>query len=127
VGPAAGSRGAALRPGGPAPEWRGAAAAWVGLAALAGLGFGLFFWGLALSSPANPAWTIVSARVGGVATLLVAAAILRPPMPPDRSMLPALAAIGFCDVAANSLFAVATNHGLLSLVSVAGAMYSAVT
>ena len=127
IGAVAAFAGAVLVAREPDPEWRAATAASVGLAALAGLGFGLFFWGLDLSSPANPAWTIVSARVGGVATLLVAAAILRPPMPPDRSMLPALAAIGFCDVAANSLFAVATNHGLLSLVSVAGAMYSAVT
>jgi drug/metabolite transporter (DMT)-like permease len=30
-------------------------------------------------------------------------------------------------VLANSLFAVATNHGLLSLVAVAGSLYSAVT
>ena len=44
-----------------------------------------------------------------------------------REMAPALVAIGVCDVTANSLFAVATNHGLLSLVAVAGSMYSAVT
>jgi drug/metabolite transporter (DMT)-like permease len=109
------------------PDGRHGTTASVGLAALAGLGFGLFFWGLDLSSPPNPAWTIVAARVGSVMTLLVAWAIVRPPMPSDRSMLPALVLIGFCDVAANSLFALATNHGLLSLVSVAGAMYSAVT
>jgi drug/metabolite transporter (DMT)-like permease len=42
-------------------------------------------------------------------------------------MLPALLAIGFFDVLANSLFAVATNHALLSLVAVAGSLYSAVT
>ena len=42
-------------------------------------------------------------------------------------MYPALLAIGVCDVTANSLFAVATNHGLLSLVAVAGSLYSAVT
>ena len=41
--------------------------------------------------------------------------------------MPALLAIGFFDVLANSLFAVATNHGLLSLVAVAGSLYSAVT
>ena len=41
--------------------------------------------------------------------------------------IPALLAIGFFDVLANSLFAVATNHGLLSLVAVAGSLYSAVT
>jgi drug/metabolite transporter (DMT)-like permease len=110
----------------PDPEWRSATAASVGLAALAGLGFGLFFWGLDLASPPNPAWTIVCARVGGVIILLGAAAITRPPLPPP-ALLPALAAIGVCDVTANSLFALATNHGLLSLVSIAGAMYSAVT
>ena len=45
----------------------------------------------------------------------------------EHSMVPALLAIGFLDVLANSLFAVATNHGLLALVAVAGAQYSAVT
>jgi drug/metabolite transporter (DMT)-like permease len=45
----------------------------------------------------------------------------------ERSMLPTLLSIGFLDVLANSLFAVATNHGLLSLVAVAGSLYSAVT
>jgi drug/metabolite transporter (DMT)-like permease len=42
-------------------------------------------------------------------------------------MIPALLAIGILDVLANSLFAVATNHGLLALVAVAGSLYSAVT
>ena len=45
----------------------------------------------------------------------------------ERSMIPALLTIGCLDVLANSLFAVATNHGLLSLVAVAGSLYSAVT
>ena len=59
--------------------------------------------------------------------LLFAAAWLRPSMAIPRDMAPALIAIGVCDVTANSLFVVATNHGLLSLVAVAGSMYSAVT
>ena len=62
-----------------------------------------------------------------MATLLVAAAFARPSMRIEPSMLPPLLAIGFFDVLANSLFAVATNHGLLSLVAVAGSLYSAVT
>ena len=69
----------------------------------------------------------MAARAGGVATLLVAAAFVRPSMRIERTLLPALLAIGFFDVLANSLFAVATNHGLLSLVAVAGSLYSAVT
>jgi drug/metabolite transporter (DMT)-like permease len=65
--------------------------------------------------------------VGGVATLLIIAGFARPSMRIERSLLPALLTIGCFDVLANSLFAVATNHGLLSLVSVAGSLYSAVT
>jgi drug/metabolite transporter (DMT)-like permease len=111
----------------PDPEWRAAGRASIGLAALAALGFGVFFVGLDEASGSQPAWTIVAARVGGVATLLVAAAFARPSMRIERSLLPALIAIGCFDVLANSLFAVATNHGLLSLVAVAGSLYSAVT
>jgi drug/metabolite transporter (DMT)-like permease len=111
----------------PDPEWRRATAASVGLAAIAGVGFGIFFLGLDLASPPNPAWTIVFARVGGVTVLGAAGLAMRPPFPPSRSLLPVLLTIGVCDVAANSLFAVATNHGLLSLVAVAGSLYAAVT
>jgi drug/metabolite transporter (DMT)-like permease len=109
------------------PEWRAAGRLAVGLAALAALGFGIFFLGLDAAAGPRPAWTIVAARTGGVATLIVAAAYARPSMRIERSLLPSLVAIGCLDVLANSLFAVATNHGLLSLVAVAGCLYSAVT
>jgi drug/metabolite transporter (DMT)-like permease len=111
----------------PDPEWRAAGRASVGLAAVAALLIGIFFLGLDAASGPEPAWTIFAARVGGVATLLVGAVYARPSMRIERSMVPALLAIGFLDVIANSLFAVATNHGLLALVAVAGAQYSAVT
>ena len=39
----------------------------------------------------------------------------------------ALAAIGFLDILANSLYALATTHGLLPLVAVAASLYTAVT
>jgi drug/metabolite transporter (DMT)-like permease len=111
----------------PDPEWRAAGRVSIGLAALAALGFGAFFLGLDAASGPQPAWTIVAARVGGVATLAIVAAYARPSMRIDRALMPALLTIGCFDVLANSLFAVATNHGLLSLVSVAGSLYSAVT
>jgi len=126
--------GAALAIGGvilvarePDPEWRSANRVTIGLAALAALGFGLFFTALDAASGSQPAWTIVAARGGGVATLLVAAAFLRPSMRIAHDMYPPLVAIAFCDIAANSLFALATQRGLLSLVAVAGSLYSAVT
>jgi drug/metabolite transporter (DMT)-like permease len=127
VGAVAGIAGVVLVAREPDPEWRTAGRTSVGLAALAALGFGTFFLGLDASSGAQPAWTIVAVRCGGVGTLLIAAAFVRPSMRIERALLPALLAIGCLDVLANSLFAVATNHGLLSLVAVAGSLYSAVT
>jgi drug/metabolite transporter (DMT)-like permease len=127
IGAMAGIAGVVLVAREPDPEWRAASKVAIGLAALAALGFGTFFLGLDLSSGARPAWTIVAARTGGVATLLVAAAFVRPSMRIEPALVPSLVAIGFFDVLANSLFAVATNHGLLSLVAVAGSLYSAVT
>jgi len=111
----------------PDPEWRAAGRASVGLAAAAAVGFGVFFLLLDAASGPEPAWTIVAARVGGVALLVLAALIARPSTAIPAGMGPALVAIGFCDVLANTLFALATNHGLLALVSVAGSMYGAVT
>jgi drug/metabolite transporter (DMT)-like permease len=127
VGAVAGIVGVVLVAREPDPEWRAAGRASVGLAAIAALGFGAFLLGLDASSGEQPAWTIVAARSGGVAMLLVAAALVRPSMRIDRGLLPALVTIGCFDVLANSLFALATNHGLLSLVAVAGSLYSAVT
>jgi drug/metabolite transporter (DMT)-like permease len=127
VGAVAGIAGVVLVAREPDPEWRAAGRLSIGLAALAALGFGTFFLGLDASSGPNPAWTIVAARTGGVLTLLVAAAFVRPSMRIESDVVPSLVAIGLFDVTANSLFAVATNHGLLSLVAVAGSLYSAVT
>jgi drug/metabolite transporter (DMT)-like permease len=111
----------------PDPEWRAANRAALGLAALAALGFGLFYTALDSASGPQPAWTIVATRAGGVAALLGAGAVMRPSMHIDRDMFPALVAIGFCDIAANSFFALATQRGLLALVAVTGSLYSAVT
>jgi drug/metabolite transporter (DMT)-like permease len=127
VGALAGITGVVLVAREPDPEWRAASKVAIGLAALAALGFGTFFLGLDISAGPRPAWTIVAARTGGVVTLLAAAAFARPSMRIEPVLLPSLVAIGFFDVLANSLFAVATNHGLLSLVAVAGSLYSAVT
>jgi len=127
VGAAGGIVGVALVTREPDPEWRAATRTSVGLAALAALGFGTFLLALDATSGAQPAWTIVAARAGGVATLAVAASLVRPSLAIGRSIIPVLLVIGCFDVLANSLFALATNHGLLSLVAVAGSLYSAVT
>jgi drug/metabolite transporter (DMT)-like permease len=59
--------------------------------------------------------------------LLVGALVLRPGGPGGlRGVLPLLV-IGSCDVVANSLYALATQHGLLSVVAVLGSLYPAMT
>ena len=88
LGATAGIAGVVLVTREPDPEWRTASRTAVGLAALAALGFGTFFLGLDISSGPRPAWTIVAARTGGVATLLVAAAFARPSMRIEPALLP---------------------------------------
>jgi len=44
-----------------------------------------------------------------------------------RASLPAVVAVGVGDVSANALFALASGHGLLALVSVLGSLYPVVT
>jgi drug/metabolite transporter (DMT)-like permease len=112
----------------PDPEWRDANRESVGLAALAALGFGTFFTAIDGAAAHDPAWAIAAARAGGVTLLAAAALWMRPAVPAARGVvLVALLAIGCFDVLANSLYAVATTHGLLPLVAIAASLYSAVT
>ena len=112
----------------PDPEWREASRESVGLAALAALGFGAFFLLLDGVAAHDPAWAIAAARTGGVMLLAAAALWMRPALPRARGLvLAALIAIGFFDVLANSLYAVATTKGILPVVAVAASLYSAVT
>jgi drug/metabolite transporter (DMT)-like permease len=112
----------------PDPEWRAASRGSIGLAGVAALGFGIFFLAIDSASERDPAWTIAAARSGGVVLLAALAVAARPKLPKARGgVLVALLVIGFFDILANSLYAVATNHGLLPVVSVAASLYSAVT
>jgi drug/metabolite transporter (DMT)-like permease len=97
------------------------------LAALSGIGFGSFFVGIDSGAAQDPAWAIVAARVGGVALILLAVAARPARVSVPRGALPALATIGVFDIAANSLFALASTEGILSLVSVAGSLYPVTT
>jgi drug/metabolite transporter (DMT)-like permease len=97
------------------------------LALVSALGFGLFFTGLDAAAAGRPGLAVIAARVGGVAGLAVALVAVRPPLRSVKPALPALVAMGTCDVAANFLFALASTKGLLALVAVGGSMYPAFT
>jgi drug/metabolite transporter (DMT)-like permease len=110
-----------------APSARPARAS-LGLALIAAVGFGTFFVGVQQSTAhGSVAWTLLSVRGGELVMLLVAAAVLRPALPREGRELAALVGVGVLDAAANGLYALATTHGLLSVVSVLGSLYPAVT
>ncbi|HEX6586724.1 MAG TPA: DMT family transporter [Solirubrobacterales bacterium] len=109
------------------PEHGGVARRSIVLAIVAGLGFGLFFTGIDAASPDRPGWAILAVRIGGVTAVALALIVARPGFGRVPAALPVLVAIGFFDVLANGLFAVASTKGILPVVAVGGSMYPAFT
>jgi drug/metabolite transporter (DMT)-like permease len=97
------------------------------LALISALGFGAFFTLLDVAAADRPGWAILSARLGGVVAVAAAAALARPSLRGIPGSLWILVAVGFFDIAANTLFAVASTMGLLPVVAVGGSMYPAFT
>ena len=107
---------------------RGAAGASIALALVAAIGFGGFFVGLRASARADVPWALAAGRGAGVVVLLLAAFVRRPArVARDRRTLLALSTMGALDLSANALYALATRHGLLSVVAVASSLYPVAT
>jgi drug/metabolite transporter (DMT)-like permease len=100
----------------------------IGLAGLAAVGFGTFFVLIDRATEEGGApWSLLLVRVGEVALLGSLALFMRPRMPSGvRDAMPLLL-IGVLDFSATAFFALATEQGLLSVVSVVGSLYPAVT
>jgi drug/metabolite transporter (DMT)-like permease len=117
---------AAREPGGAEPS--GAVRASVGLALLAALGFGSFFVLIdQATEDAGAPWALMLVRVGEVTLLGALALALKPGMPAGVADAAPLLLIGTLDYLATAFFALATTEGLLSVVSVVGSLYPAVT
>jgi len=98
------------------------------LAGLAALGFGSFFVLIDRATELGGApWSLLLVRVGEVALLGTVALITRPRMPSGMRDASPLLVIGGLDFSATAFFALATEQGLLSVVSVVGSLYPAVT
>jgi drug/metabolite transporter (DMT)-like permease len=117
----------ASREHGPGIEDRGASGAGIALALLAAAGFGCYFVGVQSSARADPMWSLLASRVAGVALLLVVAAVQGGIAVSRPGRLWPLAVMGVLDVSATGFYAVATRHGLLSVVSVAASLYPLAT
>jgi len=100
----------------------------LGLAGLAALGFGTFFVLIDRATELGGApWSLLLVRAGEVALLGALALVTRPAMPTGTRDAMPLLAIGALDFSATAFFALATEQGLLSVVSVVGSLYPAVT
>jgi drug/metabolite transporter (DMT)-like permease len=100
----------------------------IGLALVAAAGFGTFFVGIdKASATADVPWVILVQRCSSLVLLVIAAAAVRPTLPRDVPSFAVLGMVGVLDLGANGLYALATTKGLLSVVSVLGSLYPAVT
>jgi drug/metabolite transporter (DMT)-like permease len=98
------------------------------LAGVAAVGFGGFFVGMdAAVEDADPYWSLLAVRITACVMLGAALLAIRPRLGFDSRALPALALIGVLDVSANAFFALGTETGLLSVVSVLASLYPVAT
>jgi drug/metabolite transporter (DMT)-like permease len=98
------------------------------MALLAALGIGGFLWFLArASADGHTLSALFGARIGSLTLLCAGAAVSRSPVRLPLAALAGVGLIGVLDTAANGLFAVATQHGYISVVGVLGSEYPVVT
>jgi len=106
---------------------RGAAAAGVGLALAAALGFGLFLVGLGEAAQEGAEGAAAAARIGSVAAISVALAATRTGPRVRAGLLPLVVAVGVFDTGANALIAVASTRGAIGIVGVLSSLYPVAT
>jgi drug/metabolite transporter (DMT)-like permease len=94
------------------------------LAATSAVLLGLFVYFLGRASQHGGAVSgLVGARIGSLALLAVWTIATRTRLTFGPRGLRAVVAVGLMDVTANALFAIASRHGLLAIVSVLGSLY----
>lgn len=93
----------------------------------AGLAFGVFFIVLDQAGDAAGMWPILAMRATSLVLVAIALVGTRTSLTPAPGTLWGIALSGILDVAANVLYLLSTQHGLLSLVAVITSMYPAAT
>jgi drug/metabolite transporter (DMT)-like permease len=117
----AGEQGPARQPG-----WLGRAIAY---GTAAGVSFGLFFLLIRNAGQAGAVWPVASARIGELAAVLAAAAVVRPGLRRGAGGRIPLIAVGagVIDVVANICYVAATRTGSFGLAVVLASLYPGVT
>lgn len=109
------------------PEKLGGRPAGLGMAMLAGLGFGGFFILLAQVGEDAMFWPLVAGRLVACVLLVILAIVTRRPLLPPLFPLGQLSLAGILDVSGNLLFLLAIQNGRVDVTAVLGSLYPAVT
>ena len=109
------------------PERLGNRPAGLGMAVVAGLGFGGFFTALSQVGENTVFWPLVSGRIASCAVMLAFALATRRPLLLRQSPLKLLTLVGVLDAAGNLFFLLAIQSGRLDVTAVLGSLYPAVT
>jgi uncharacterized membrane protein len=109
------------------PERLGSRPDGLGMAIMAGLGFGGFFISLGQVGENAVFWPLVAGRVAACAVMLVFAFLNRRSLLLPQSPVPLLVIAGILDVAGNLFFLLAIQNGRLDITAVLGSLYPAVT
>lgn len=99
----------------------------VQLAAFAGLCFGLVFVAVDQGAKSSPMMTLIAMRCTSLVLFFIVAVALRTIGGLDRTDIWPLFVVGTFDVMANLMFALASNRGYVSVVSVLGSLYPVMT
>lgn len=99
----------------------------VGMALVAGAGFGLFFTALGKAPHDSGAWPLVGARIGSLAVLALVLLGVRGEWRAPGSSLRWGVVAGALDMTANGMFLLATRQGDLAIAAVLASEYPAVT
>jgi drug/metabolite transporter (DMT)-like permease len=94
---------------------------------LTALGFGGFLVAMDAASEGSIAWALLMARLTAVTAFTAVFLATRARLAVPRSELPVLALIGVLIIGADSMYAVASTEGLLSVVAVLSSLYPVVT
>jgi drug/metabolite transporter (DMT)-like permease len=109
------------------PDKLGVRPAGLGLALLAGIGFGAFFTALGQVSKSAVFWPLIVARLAACILMIAFALFTRKPLLPPNPPWRLLTLAGILDVSGNIFFLLAVQSGRLDVAAVLGSLYPAVT
>jgi drug/metabolite transporter (DMT)-like permease len=99
----------------------------IGLALLAGCGFGCFFILISRVNPATTFWPLAAARFTSVLVLFIMMRLRRQQILPGKTVAPLVALAGILDAIGNAFFVLAAHSGRLDVAAILSSLYPAAT